>query len=289
MPNIDADQLLGMNADQIAEFLTTTGTDLGELLGQLIDADSITALMLRGEAAQDMLRAAAKLDQADELEHLERLRAALKAASAPRAAAKQAVADREQDLAAAITAEREAEDRARAAADHHQQTGDAERAAQLHNADPATQTDALLRVRAAADVATRAQAAAEGATTARQRAEQALEQARAELVRAERVEAAAAAALREPGPAAVSGITALIDGVRRLQHGGRLDPDAETVAMDGLRQLAERTGVARMIRNTAREEFAQELRERQSEAFMPRPGHPLRPVDPGPMPTMPRR
>lgn len=281
MPNIDAEQLLGMNADQIIEALSTGDTDTAvELLGQLIDSDNVKALFLRGQAARRMQEAAALFDQADELEHVERLRAALRAAGPPRAAARQAVTAREQDLTAAIAAERAAQDRARAAADHQQKTVDAERQAQLGDADPAAQTDALLRARAAADVATRAQAAAEGATAARQHAEQALEQARAELARAERLEAAAAAALREPGPAAVGAITALVDGVRRLQHGGRLDPDSEAVALDGVLQLAEKTGVARRIRNTAREEFTEELRTRQSEAFMPRPGHKLRPAQP---------
>lgn len=275
-------QLLNMTPEQFAERFQ--GADLSQVREQvaaLAESDDMGALTLRGQAAQLILQAAEKLDQADALEHHGRLKAALAACVQPRQQAHAAVEQLKQAVKNSITAERAAEDRARDAAEHHRLAVDAERQAHTTHAAPDVQTDRLLRMRAAADVAAREQAAAEGAHTVRIQAEKGLTEARAHARRMEEVEAAAAKALGNPGVAPVSGVTALTDGLRRLYQGGRLDADAEAVARGELAKLAERTGVARQLRAEGAAQLREELSERQRNAFVPKVGHPLRPADAG--------
>jgi hypothetical protein len=272
------EQLASMTPDQARKQLMTLLGDTFEMLTNTADGQ---ASVLRGEAAQLLLQAAAKFDEADEKEHLGRLRDALSAFTEPIKAAYAAIESGEVRVTEAIAAERRAEDRVREAVENHRLAVEAEQAAQRDNATSAVQTDALMRMRAAADVTARARAAAEGAKTARDQADEAVVGARRVLTALEAGQAEAAAALRNPGLAPVSDVTGLLDGVRRLSQGGRLDGDAMNAARDGVREIAERTGVAKQLRREGANVALQELRDKQREMSLPNPGHPLRPANAG--------
>jgi hypothetical protein len=245
------------------------------LLG-LLQSGEGQALTLRAEAVALQRRAAELLDRADHLEHVERLRAVLLALDEQYEAALEEEGRLETALAAAIKAERRAEDAARAATANHRQAVEAERRGQRRGT-PAEQTGLLATMRAAADVKARHEAAHEGARGQRLALERQLADARERVIECERASQGAGELVKNPPTAPMSTVTGVLDGARRLLHGGELDGDARGGMLLIVAELARRTGLERSIRAEAREAVTREIAERRLERIMPAPGHPLHP------------
>ena len=146
-----------------------------------------------------------------------------------------------------IAAEREAEDRSRAAAEHARITREAE-AVVRGKGTPEEQTQALIAMRTAAEVAVREQSASEGAQAARQAAENAAGKAREELAETQARTGRAMAAEENPGRAPVSMWTGLLSPAMTLYAlGGKLtDVEAAFVSL-AAENLAHLSGAERYI------------------------------------------
>lgn len=258
-----------------------TPQQAAETLLKFFDSGEGQALKLRSEASALQLKAAALLDEADRIEHVERLKAVAAKLDEQREAEAQAERELEAAVTAAITEARRAEDVAREAAENHRQLADQERRGQRANASPAEQTENLLKVRAAADVAARLQAGAEGAQASRVAMERRLGEARQRTAECERTCEVAHALAENPPTVPVSAATALLDGVRRMTLGQELSDSARGTVELLVTELGRRLGVDKVIRNEARKAWEQEQRERQDNLLLPAKGHPLRPANPG--------
>jgi hypothetical protein len=171
-----------------------------------LDQDSVVAIaQAHHRLALDVLRGK------DRAEVIATLAAARDEADAGLAAAQAPLPGLEAAVRAAVAAEREAQDRARAAAEYAAVCAEAERVAGRDKAGPAVRTDARKTAAAAADVAHGECAAQEGAAAAARDAEAALAAARRRVSAAWDAAAAARYAAEHP-PAVVpmSEITALI-------------------------------------------------------------------------------
>jgi hypothetical protein len=255
--------------------------DVRAQLLELLQSDDMEALTLRGEAVAKQQEASKLLDQADRLELTAKLRQGAAELEQPLADANAEVARLVAAVAGAVQAERDAEDRSRAAAENARQSADAEKRAAKDHADPATQTEALLRSRAAADVASRLQAAAEGATTHRRSVESQLDTARQATARAEERLELARQLADNPPSAPASELTLTLDGVRRLLMGEQLaESDRGFVALF-VRNAARKLGLDREFAREALDKHEQEVQARANSMLLPRHGHPLRPANPG--------
>ncbi|MET7477641.1 hypothetical protein ABZT17_25185 [Streptomyces sp. NPDC005648] len=247
----------------------------------LLQSDDMEALKFRAEAIRLQGEASKLLDQADRLEFAATLRAGAAELEPPLADANAEITRLVAAVAAAVQAERSADDRSRAAADNSRLAADAERRAARDHADPATQTDLLVRARAASDVAARAQAAAEGATAHLRSVEQQLSAARQAAEKAEERLRLAGQLVDNPPAAPASAWTLALDGVRRLLMGDQLtDSDRDLVALF-VRNAALNLGLDREFARAALAQRDREVEAKASSMFLPKPGHPLRPANPG--------
>lgn len=231
--------------------------------------------------ALSLHRDAAKLlDEADGIEFADKLRAAAEKLDAPREAAAKGVLDLEAALTAAITETRRAEDAVREADDEHRKVADEESRAQRTHAPAAEQTANLIKLRAATDVLTRLRAAAEGARASQVEVARRLDEARKHLVVCEQACEAARAQIENPPPTPMSLDTAQLDGIRRFQHGERLDDIARADVRWRVKGLCRQLGIDKAIQKQAREELVKELHERQLGRILPPQGHQTRPSNP---------
>jgi hypothetical protein len=191
----------------------------------------------------------------------------------------------------AIDAERAAADRCRVAEDYLRKVTRAEQKARRGQAGPAARTEALLRVRAAADVARGDKAAAEGAKAAREAADLVLSGHLGQLARLEDEAVTAEWAAGHP-PAVVppSVWTALLAHPLQVLTARDLGAEARVLAGAQVANLARLSGVADELRA---EGHAAGLREHENRfrdspawlapagdgrlAIVPNPHHPATP------------
>ncbi|WP_405844638.1 hypothetical protein [Streptomyces sp. NBC_01518] len=248
---------------------------------ELLQSDDLEVLRLRTEAVAKQQEASALLDQADRIEFTAQLKHGASELEQPLVDAQAEEQRLEVALTGAVQAERDADDRSRAAADNARQATDAERRAAKDHADPATQTEALVRARAAADVATRAQAAHEGATAQRRSIEGQLAAARQATARAEERRDLAAQLADNPPRVPASAWTLTLDGVRRLLMGPQMPDSDRGVVTLFVRDAARKLGLDREFANAALAEREREVQARANSMLLPKPGHPLRPASSG--------
>ncbi|MEV7150484.1 hypothetical protein AB0O05_28775 [Streptomyces sp. NPDC093084] len=261
--------------------MDTIPAEVRRQLADLLQSDDMEALKLRAEAISLQTRAAELLDQADGLEFMAQLKQGAAQLEQPLADARAEEQRWEAALTSAIQAERDADDRSRAAAENARLAVDAERRAARDHADPATQTDLLVRARAAADVASRAKAGHEGATTHLRSVESQLAAARQATASAEeRLELAGQTVARPPA-APASAWTLVLDGFRRLLLGAELTSSDRALVKLFVRHAALKLGLDREFAREALDKHEQEVRARADSMLMPKPGHPLRPANPG--------
>lgn len=156
------------------KYCTMCGAGPGTLLAAdlcvgCMDQDTVLAIVQAYHR-----QALALLREKDRANVIEALRAAQGRAEADLQAGQALLPDAQTSVRKAITAERDAQDRARDAAGYAAVCADTERKAHRDKAGPAEQTEALRTARAAADIAQREQAACEGASAAARSAEAAL-------------------------------------------------------------------------------------------------------------------
>ncbi|MER6329244.1 hypothetical protein ABT298_07880 [Streptomyces sp. NPDC001034] len=253
--------------------------DVRAQLLELLKSDDMEAFKLRVEAVAKQQEASALLDQADRIDYAAKLKAAVAELEQPKEQAAQEEKRLEAALTNAIRDERDAEDRARDAAENARQAADAEKRAAKNHADAATQTEALLRARAAADVASRARATAEGATTHRRSVESQLDAARQVTVRAEERYELAAQVADNPPHVPASEWTLTLDGVRRLLMGTQLTESDRGIVSLFVRDASRKLGLDREFANAALAKREQEVEARANSMLLPKPGHPLRPAN----------
>jgi hypothetical protein len=233
---------------------------------------------LRLKALEMQAQIGSLLDAADRAEHDERALAALRDAEEELVRARAAVALAEAAVPGAVAAERDAQDRARAAAEHARLTAAEEaEASERGQACPEALSALIVARDAAAVVAARAQDRADDAASAREQAEAKLRSARAEAARCKRAAAAARAAADEADPrVAVSAWTLTYDWSSRLAARQLSERDLPTVRALVL-QYARACGAADVLRGEERRKIERENAERVTATLVPRAGHPLRP------------
>ena len=256
-----------------------------EVLSRAVDVAGAVLLptALRGEAAQLLELVGAKLDEADAAERAADLAKSVTGAQAALQAAEAEASRLAEAHRQAVEAERQAADKYTAAQDHARLIAEQVEDLALADADPAEQTEALVKRNAAEQVAGSFRAKAENAAAQRVQAEASLATAR-DVARKAKVALTAAQRVAEnPPPLAPGPQTLMLDGWRRVAFGRTTGwGDAEFGVVAGLvRDLAKLTGAERTIRNDERTRIEQEARERASNAFLPKPGHALRPTNPG--------
>lgn len=246
-------------------------------------AEALRPMVVRGEAVVLQQQAAAKFDEADRLEQRALLANAVTGAKA-------ALADAESEASRlasvhdqAVATERDTADRHAAAQDHARLIGEQVEDLALADADPAEQTEAILKRNAADQVAGQYRAKAEQAAAERVAADASLAAAR-DVVRKAKVALTAAERVADNPPALTPGtLTLLLDGVRRYATGdtsGWTDDHVGQVSAV-VEELAVKLGLDRIFANRARRELEDEARAKAANAFLPPPGHALRPADAG--------
>lgn len=161
----------------------------------------------------------------------------------------------------AIAAERAAEDDYRGARTYHGGLVDAERQAATTRRTPEAQTDALLKIRAAADVEARALATAEGTHAARVAAEQAAEVGHRAVVNAESDDQAAQDALDNRTPPKLSEQSILLAVLLPAAQLREQSPESADLIAGNVSMLASAFGVTTTIRRAAVAEFVEEQRK----------------------------
>lgn len=289
---LDDERFAGLSQDQRQQLTVLLPLLQQAAKAEVAQKEALRPMVVRGEAVALQKQAAAKFDEADALEQ----RALLaKAVTDARAALVDAEAEADRLASVhrqAAQAERDAADKYTAAQENARQCTEYAEDLALADADPAAQTEAIVKRNAAEQVAEGYRVKAESAATARVQADAALTAAR-DVVR--RVKAALTAAQRvadNPPPLMPGTLTLLFDGIRRVAFGeASAWPQEHTDQVSGLvEELAIKLGVDRLFANRARRELQDEARAKASNAFLPPAGHTTRPSDPGTvfMPLPPR-
>ncbi|SEO01554.1 prolipoprotein diacylglyceryl transferase [Actinacidiphila rubida] len=250
------------------------------------EPDDTKATLLRAAAVVKQKEASDLLDQADLLDHEASLRGAVEEAHERLAAAMTAVDPASDAVKTALVDERAAEDRLAEAVEHERQAAEAEEVARLEDADPAVQTDTIIRLNAAREVTARRRAVVENARGVRQNAQTVLALAH-EAVKSTRSDAKAAqdALSNADATVTVSDATILIDWARRLSNhtsGAAPLTDDRLAAVEGAVDGFARTlGLDRKYVRQGREKLQTEILDARKERLLPKPGHSLRPADAG--------
>jgi hypothetical protein len=252
---LPADRLGGVDRDRLRAVLADVAAPV---------TVAVRPLALRAQAMELQKKAGELLDEADALLYGGHLAKAADEAEQVYAA-EQAEADRVADaVKEAVAAERDAVDRLAGAVEHARLATEHAEDLALAGADPAEQTDAIVRRDAARQVEARARAVAEQATARRVQAEASSATAR-EAARQQKLVAQRARALAVSPPVApASRETATLDGPRRLMLGLPLDDVAREAAIDVVESLAINTGLARIWRNQGRKAVLEELNEQRN-------------------------
>lgn len=240
-------------------------------MGAVLMSASGRAMLLRAEALQLQSVVAAKLDEADALELADKLKEFTDAKESVFLEAEALEQQAEAAVSPLINAERDAEDKLRAATEHARKSAEAERKVSKGRSTPEQQTEALMRARAAVDVQHRAQAAYEGAKAAREAAEKHLVSARQHAEAMEAEYRAAFALKANPPKAPQSATTGIIDGFRRSMLGEELSPAARGTVEILVKDYCRRTGLDRVFAAKGREQVEAELQQKAT-AFLPKAG-----------------
>ena len=174
-----ADAQPGLTLVSAPKFCTSCGQELPEAGGMCPACPHVDAQ--RRAVMASYFGQMQALRDIDTAEHAAELRVRADMARAEHAQAAESSAVLEEAVKTALAAERKAADRARASVQYHQKTVTAEHRARRDRVSPEARTEALMRMRAAADVARGDQAAAEGARAARASAEHRLAEHRARV------------------------------------------------------------------------------------------------------------
>jgi hypothetical protein len=250
----------------------------------LLESDEVRILALRAEAIAKQTSASVLFDEADRMEHAVALRKAVDGLSSRTAEAARTAEELDHAVQEAAERAEAARSRAdRASATLTQATADEELARKVR-AEPEMLIDLLARVNAAREVASREEQAARRAAdehvqaaSCATAAHQVLHTLRMELDRAR----SALDSADQTAP--VSAFTLARDWTGRLGDFATMQRPSQAVVRLLVAACAQATGVDREFKNIEADRIAKAEADRinNSGVFLPKPGHPLRPVNPG--------
>ncbi|HEV2347390.1 MAG TPA: hypothetical protein VGS97_25065 [Actinocrinis sp.] len=228
----------------------------------------LTAMLTRAEAAQFQQRAADLLDQADRIDHQATLAGVSAKADAALAQTEDDADRLAAELKALVEAERDAADKSGAAADHARELAELAEDLASQGADPAQQTDAIVRRDAARQVADRFHQVAERTTARRVTGEADLTAARGAVRQAKAAAKTAHDAESSPGTAPLTWWTLQLDGIRRLMAGQLKAADDKALASELVEQAAVAAGVDKLFAARTRQKLADDERARVSQRLL---------------------
>jgi hypothetical protein len=232
----------------------------------------VKAFLLRGQASKMLIDAGTLLDQADAVELCADLAKAAAAADDALRAAEGEASQNADAAKQAVTVEREAADRYAEAAEFARQAREHADDLAIAEAEPAKQTEAIIRRDAADQVAARFRVSAEKATAARLTLDAISETSRGVVRQAKARLKAATGAAQNPPPVEPSFWTCQLDGIRRVAAGKDLGRGGMAEVSQLVENLAVVLGVDRIFAARERQRLETAAKQQRSAQLLPPPG-----------------